>query len=243
MTQLVEAGMRWVVDGEGGSGISRISGRGAGTVGSVSGVEDEDTRWMGQAVREAARGVGYTSPNPPVGAVIVSGGSVVGRGYHRAAGSPHAEVEAIRDAGAGRCRGATIYVTLEPCSTHGRTPPCCEAIRAAGIARVVYGSTDPNPLHAGAAGAIMRAAEIEVTAGVALPETDPLIEAFTKRVTSGLPWVVAKIGQSLDGRITRPPGESRWLTGLAAREDAHFLRGRSDAIVVGPAPPWPTIRP
>jgi diaminohydroxyphosphoribosylaminopyrimidine deaminase/5-amino-6-(5-phosphoribosylamino)uracil reductase len=193
---------------------------------------------MALALEEARRGVGFTSPNPPVGAVVAAGGEVAGRGFHRSAGEPHAEVEAMRQAGPDRCRGATLYVTLEPCSSEGRTPPCCEAVAAAGVARVVFGSTDPDPRHRGAAVRMLESRGVSVTGGVREAECDALVEAFAKRVTTGLPWVVVKVGQSLDGRITRPPGEGRWLTGQPARDDALMLRGQCDAVVVGAGTVW-----
>jgi diaminohydroxyphosphoribosylaminopyrimidine deaminase/5-amino-6-(5-phosphoribosylamino)uracil reductase len=195
--------------------------------------EDDDNRWMGRALVEAARGVGGTAPNPPVGAVVVKDGEATGKGFHARAGAPHAEVVALQAAGSGGCQGATLYVTLEPCSTHGRTPPCCDAIRAAGIRRVVYATDDPNPEHAGRALAVLGAAGIGVERGVREEEAKDLIRGFAKRVTTGMPWVIAKAGLSLDGKLTRPPGEGQWLTGEAARRDAHFLRLEADAIVVG----------
>ena len=183
------------------------------------------------ALREAEKGAGFTSPNPAVGAAIVSKGRVVARGWHRGAGLPHAEVEAlkkIRHAG-----GAALYVTLEPCSTHGRTPPCTDAIIAAGIARVVIGAIDPNPAHAGRAVKILKQAGIEVTTGVLEQECLELNKAFNKWIVTKMPYVFAKAGMSLDGRIARPPGEGRWITSPAARAHAHKLRARVDAILIG----------
>lgn len=191
---------------------------------------------MHLALEEARRGVGLTSPNPPVGAVIVANEQVIGRGFHRQAGGPHAEVEAIRDAmenHAGLLAGATIYVTLEPCSTHGRTPPCTEAIKAAGITRVVYAATDPNPGHVGKADDILRMAGVEVTSGILEGPCQEIIRPFSKWITTGMPYVIAKAGQSLDGRITRPAGESQWITSDAARAHGRHLRLRADAILVG----------
>jgi diaminohydroxyphosphoribosylaminopyrimidine deaminase/5-amino-6-(5-phosphoribosylamino)uracil reductase len=185
---------------------------------------------MRLALAEGRRGEGLTSPNPCVGAVLVRNEVLISAGWHRQAGGPHAEVDALRDADA---RGATLYVTLEPCSTHGRTPPCVQAIIAAGVARVVWGADDPNPNHAGAARKILTDAGIEVATGVLEEECRELIAPFAKLITTGLPWVIAKAGMSLDGRITRPAGESRWLTGEAARADAMKLRVRCDAIIVG----------
>jgi diaminohydroxyphosphoribosylaminopyrimidine deaminase/5-amino-6-(5-phosphoribosylamino)uracil reductase len=186
---------------------------------------------MRLAIAEALRAEGRTSPNPIVGAAIVRDGRPVALGHHRRAGAPHAEIEAIR-----RCpdpAGATLYVTLEPCSTRGRTPPCTEAILAARFARVVFGATDPNPAHAGRAAGILRAAGIEVAAGVLGPECRDLNPGFNKWIVTGLPHVTAKAAFTLDGRIARPPGESRWISSPASRRDAHALRARVDAILVG----------
>lgn len=191
---------------------------------------------MHLALDQAQRGVGLTSPNPPVGAVIVAQGRVIGQGYHRKAGGPHAEVEAIRDAQQSNPKllaGSTIYVTLEPCSTHGRTPPCTEAVKAAGMRRVVYGASDPNPAHAGRCDDIFFRSRIEVTAGVLEAECRALIRPFAKWITTRVPYVIAKAGQSLDGRITRPAGEGQWITNDAARAHGRRLRARVDAIIVG----------
>jgi len=195
-----------------------------------------DQRWMHLALDQAQRGVGLTSPNPPVGAVIVAQGKVIGQGFHRKAGEAHAEVEAIRDAQRSNPKllpGSTLYVTLEPCCTHGRTPPCTEAVKAAGIKRVVYGAHDPNPKHLKQAHDILLLAGIEVTAGVLEAECKALIRHFSKWITTGTPYVIAKAGQSLDGRITRPAGESQWITSDAARAHGRRLRMRVDAIIVG----------
>lgn len=191
---------------------------------------------MREAIRLARRGTGVTSPNPPVGAVIVRDGAIIGRGWHRGAGHPHAEIEAMRDAsrrGHDPLAGCTMYVTLEPCSSHGRTPPCVEAVMAAGFRRVVWGTDDPDPRHSGRAAAILQGAGIEIATGIAEDECRELIRPFAKRVRTGLPWVIAKAGMTLDGRITRPGGEGRWITGEAARADAMKLRARCDAIVAG----------
>lgn len=197
---------------------------------------DSDSAWMRRALEQARLGIGLTSPNPAVGAVIVADGDIIGQGWHRKAGQAHAEVEAIRDAQARhpqRLAGATIYVTLEPCSTHGRTGPCTAAIQAAGLRRVVWGARDPNPSHAGRAAEVLTAAGLEVASGVLEAECDELIRPFAKWVTTGLPYVLAKAGQSLDGRITRPPGEGPWITSEAARAHGRRLRARVDAILVG----------
>lgn len=189
---------------------------------------------MRLALREARRGVGLTSPNPPVGAVIVRGGQVIGRGWHRRAGLPHAEVEAIRSAGGpAAVRGADVYVTLEPCSTTGRTPPCVEALREAAPARVLWAMDDPNPSHAGRAASLLREAGIGCERGLLATEVSALLAPWRKFITTGLPWVVAKAGVSLDGKITRPPGEDRWITSVAARADAMRLRRACDAVLIG----------
>jgi len=196
-----------------------------------------DEEWMGLALEEARRGIGLTSPNPNVGAVVVKNGVLLGKGWHRRAGGPHAEVEALRAAeaahGAAAVRGATVYVTLEPCSTSGRTPACTGGLIGAGVGRVVWGADDPNPRHAGRAGEVLGAEGIEVTRGVLAEACGEVIAAFAKFITTGLPWVVAKAGISLDGKLTRPSGEGQWLTSEESRADAMQLRVRADAIVVG----------
>jgi diaminohydroxyphosphoribosylaminopyrimidine deaminase/5-amino-6-(5-phosphoribosylamino)uracil reductase len=190
--------------------------------------------FMREALDEAARGAGHTSPNPAVGAVIVRDGRILARGWHRQAGLPHAEIEAIRALeNPELARGATLYVTLEPCSTHGRTPPCCEAIIRHGFSKVVIGAVDPNPLHAGRGVDLLRAAGIEVKAGVLAAECAALNRAFNRWIATRRPWVVAKAGLSLDGRLTRPPGEGQWLTSGASREAAMRLRAQADAILIG----------
>lgn len=194
---------------------------------------------MRLALTEAARGIGRTSPNPPVGAAVIRGDQVLGRGWHQAAGLPHAEREAlaaaVRTHGAGAARGSTVFVTLEPCSTHGRTPPCTDALVEAGVARVVYGVADPNPLHHGRADALLRAAGIEVCGGILAAECGRLIRPFAKATRTGLPWVIAKVAMSLDGRLTRPPGEGQWLTGEAARAEVQRLRSQVDAVATSGA--------
>ncbi len=189
---------------------------------------------MRTALQEARKGYGATSPNPAVGCVIVSEGRIIARGWHRRAGQPHAEIAALHALpDLKMAKGATLYVTLEPCCTHGRTPPCTEAILAAGIQRVVVGATDPNPAHAGHGLEMLRGRGVQVSEGVLQKECAYLNRAFFKWITTGRPWVVAKAGLSLDGRLTRPPGEGQWLTGPAARRDAHRLRAAADAIMVG----------
>lgn len=192
----------------------------------------EDARYMRMALRLGRRGLGRTSPNPPVGAVVVRQGAVVGRGYHRKAGLAHGEAAALLDAGA-RARGATLYVTLEPCAHHGRTPPCTDAVIAAGIRRVVIGTRDPNPRVPGDGTARLRTAGIAVTSDVLQAECDALIAPFRKHVTTGLPWVTVKLAASLDGRIATSTGDSRWITGEDSRRFVHRLRAEHDAILVG----------
>jgi len=193
-----------------------------------------DEKHMHAALLEARCGLGQTSPNPAVGAVIVRGGKVIARGFHRRAGMPHAEIEAIRALEKPElARGATIYVTLEPCSTHGRTPPCVEAIVRAGFRRVVIGAIDPNPAHAGRGVDLLKAAGIAVKAGILEAECRELNAAFNHWIVTKMPLVIAKAGMSLDGRLTRPPGEGQWLTSAAARADAQKLRAQVDAILIG----------
>lgn len=187
------------------------------------------------ALLEARKGVGKTAPNPPVGAVIVKNGELLGSGWHRKAGTPHAEVDAIRAAtathGASAINGATAYITLEPCSTVGRTPACTSGLIDAGISRVVYACQDPNPHHAGAADEILRQAGIEVVSGVLREPCEIIMRPFFKVQRTGLPWVIWKCAMSLDGKITRPAGEGQWLSGEASRGDVQKLRSEVDAIL------------
>jgi diaminohydroxyphosphoribosylaminopyrimidine deaminase/5-amino-6-(5-phosphoribosylamino)uracil reductase len=194
-----------------------------------------DTQFMRLALRLARRGYGTTSPNPMAGAVLVEGGRIIGRGWHRRAGLPHAEIEALRDAQK-RChypRGATLYVTLEPCCTHGRTPPCTVAIIGAGIKRVVIGATDPNPKHAGKGFKILQQAGIEVVHGVLSDECAKLNDAFDHWIVHRTPFVTVKAAMTLDGKIATASGESKWITGEKARAHGMQLRQGSDAILVG----------
>ena len=194
-----------------------------------------ESHYMRLALHLARRGYGATSPNPMVGAVLVKGDRIIGRGWHHRAGEPHAEIEALRQAQAHghKVKGATLYVTLEPCSTHGRTPPCTEAIRAAGIKRVVAGAIDPNPQHSGRAFGILKRAGIEVVHGVLAEECARLNEAFNHWIVRRTPLVTVKAGMTLDGKIATASGESRWITGEAARAYGMKLRQGSDAILVG----------
>jgi len=190
---------------------------------------------MRQALRFARRGYGATSPNPMVGAVLVKKGRVIGRGWHRRAGGLHAEIEALQDAERnGRSpAGATLYVTLEPCSTHGRTPPCTGAIKSAGIRRVVVAAMDPNPRHAGRGFRILRRSGVQVVTGVLADEAVRLNEAFNHWITRRTPFVTVKAAMTLDGRIATAAGESKWITGEVARRHAMTLRQGADAILVG----------
>jgi diaminohydroxyphosphoribosylaminopyrimidine deaminase/5-amino-6-(5-phosphoribosylamino)uracil reductase len=194
-----------------------------------------DLSFMRLALRLARRGHGLTSPNPLVGALLVKRGRIIGQGWHRRAGGLHAEIAALRDAA--RCghdaHGATLYVTLEPCSTHGRTPPCTDAIIAAGIARVVVAATDPNPAHAGRGFRILKRAGIEVVTGVLAEEATRLNETFNHWIVHRTPFVTVKAAMTLDGKIATAAGESKWITGAAARVEGMKLRQGADAILVG----------
>jgi len=193
----------------------------------------EHQRFMEIALTEARRGLGLTSPNPAVGAILVIGKKVVAKGYHRRAGGPHAEIECFRSFGAKVPKQATMYVTLEPCSTAGRTPPCTDAIVAAGVAKIVFGAFDPNPKQEGRACALLRQSGLAVETGILAEECSLLNEAYNKWVRTGQPFVIAKCGMSLDGRLTRAPHEPHWLTSPASRQHTHKLRARVDAILVG----------
>jgi diaminohydroxyphosphoribosylaminopyrimidine deaminase/5-amino-6-(5-phosphoribosylamino)uracil reductase len=193
---------------------------------------NRDLVMMARALRLAVRGRYTCMPNPAVGCVIVQGDNVVGKGWHQRAGAPHAEVNALHEAGE-LARGATVYVTLEPCSHYGRTPPCADALIEAGVARVVYGMTDPNPQVAGNGLAKLRRAGIAVDGPVLGVEVQQLNRGFMKRQQQGLPWVTVKLAMSLDGRTAMGSGESQWITGAAARQDVQRLRAESCAIVTG----------
>src|SRR5437764_1750702 len=194
-----------------------------------------EERFMRVALGLARQGYGMTSPNPMVGAVLVKGGKIIGRGWHRRAGEPHAEIEALRDAErrGHNVRGATLYVTLEPCSTYGRTPPCTEAIGGAGIRKVVAGATDPNPRHAGAGFERLRRAGVQVTTGVLEQECNSLNEAFNHWIVQRTPLVTVKAAMTMDGKIATAAGESKWITGEEARAYGMRLRQGADAILVG----------
>jgi diaminohydroxyphosphoribosylaminopyrimidine deaminase/5-amino-6-(5-phosphoribosylamino)uracil reductase len=190
----------------------------------------DDERWMEVALESGARGT--PSPNPHVGACVVRDGRVVGRGHHERAGEDHAEVAALREAGS-NARGAALYVTLEPCNHEGRTPPCTDAILAAGIARVVIGCRDPNPHVAGGGIEKLVGGGLRVEVGCREAEARKLIAPWSKFVTTGLPYVTLKLGLSLDGRIASRTGSSKWVTGPEARARVHLLRANHDAIVIG----------
>lgn len=188
--------------------------------------------FMGLAIDLAKRALGRTSPNPAVGAVVVRDGAVVGRGHTMPPGGPHAEIVALREAGE-LARGADLFVTLEPCSHWGRTPPCTDTILAAGIRRVYAAMLDPHPEVNGSGIARLKAGGVEVLVGMRSVEAARLIEGFLKRVRAGLPFVTVKYAMTLDGRIATRTGHSRWVTGPEARRDVHRLRDRSDAILIG----------
>lgn len=187
---------------------------------------------MRLAIKEARKGLGRTSPNPCVGAVVVREGLLIAKGYHKQAGTPHAEINALKAAGE-KARGATLYVTLEPCNHTGRTPPCTEAILSSGIKRVVVGMPDPNPHVAGGGAGFLGSRGVSVDVGVLEGECRAINHPFIKHVRTGLPWVIMKAGVTLDGRIAPAPGKAVWLTGEKSRRYAHRLRDRSDAILVG----------
>lgn len=192
----------------------------------------DDASYMARALRLAERGLLTTAPNPRVGCVLLNKGVVVGEGWHEVAGQPHAEINALQQAGS-QAAGATAYVTLEPCCHQGRTPPCTDALMAAGVTRVVAAMEDPNPQVAGKGLAALRAAGIDATAGVLAAAAEQLNAGFVMRMRQGRPWVRCKLAMSLDGRTAMASGESQWITGAAARADVQQLRARSDAIMTG----------
>lgn len=187
---------------------------------------------MRSALALAARALGRSSPNPAVGCLIVREGRVLGRGWTQPGGRPHAETVALAQAGAA-ARGATAYITLEPCAHHGKTPPCTDALAASGVARVVIPLIDPDPRVSGRGVAALAAAGVTVVRGCLEREAEEANRGFLKRVREGRPWVALKLAQSLDGRIATSSGESRWITGPAARREVHLERARSDAVLIG----------
>ncbi|HRD48999.1 MAG TPA: bifunctional diaminohydroxyphosphoribosylaminopyrimidine deaminase/5-amino-6-(5-phosphoribosylamino)uracil reductase RibD [Candidatus Contendobacter sp.] len=191
-----------------------------------------DYRFMARALTLARRGLYGTDPNPRVGCVLVREGEIIGEGWHQRAGEPHAEVNALNAAGA-LAHGATVYVTLEPCCHHGRTPPCTDALLKAGISRLVAAMPDPNPQVAGRGLAILRDAGVTVDCGLLEAEAQALNPGFIQRMTTNRPFVRIKLAMSLDGRTALASGESQWLTGEAARQDVQQLRARSSAIMTG----------
>ncbi|MBC8206817.1 MAG: bifunctional diaminohydroxyphosphoribosylaminopyrimidine deaminase/5-amino-6-(5-phosphoribosylamino)uracil reductase RibD [Kiritimatiellales bacterium] len=197
---------------------------------------DKHVPFMQRALELARRGEGMTCPNPPVGAVLVQNGKIIAEGFHKKAGSPHAEVNCLRQVDgqtSKRLSSAILYVSLEPCSTTGRTPPCTDLILERDIRRVVIGCKDPNPAHAGRGIRKLRRAGVEVITGVCRKEAEALIAPFAKRMLIGLPYVTLKLGVTLDGRIADSSGKSQWITGPAARKKVQELRRAADAIMVG----------
>jgi len=192
----------------------------------------DDQRYIRLALRLARRGLGMASPNPCVGAVVVRNGIILGQGYHRRPGEDHAEVLALRQAGR-KARGSTLYVNLEPCCFQGRTPPCTEEILRRGVARVVCAQEDPNPRVSGRGLARLRSAGVDVSSGVMEQQARELNEAYDKHISTGWPFLVVKIAQTLDGRIATRDGDSRWITSYPARRLTHRLRSQLDAVLVG----------
>ncbi|NWG70036.1 MAG: bifunctional diaminohydroxyphosphoribosylaminopyrimidine deaminase/5-amino-6-(5-phosphoribosylamino)uracil reductase RibD [Parvularculaceae bacterium] len=203
----------------------------ASLIANRSAAVDPDVNFMSRALELARLGLGRTAPNPMVGCVIVKSGQIVGEGWHKGAGRPHAEPEALAEAGA-RARGARAYVTLEPCNHHGRTPPCTEALLKAGVSEVVYAVADTHALAAGGA-TRLQSAGVKVRAGVLETEARELNRAWFHSLAIRRPYVIAKAAMSLDGRIATATGQSKWITGALAREKGHELRRMADAIIVG----------
>ena len=191
-----------------------------------------DHQYMAEAIRLAWRGLYTTHPNPRVGCVLVKEGQIVGRGWHQIAGEGHAEVNALREAGAA-AQGATAYVSLEPCSHHGKTPPCAEALIRAGVAKVISAMEDPNPQVSGRGHQLLENAGIQAACGLMQAQAELINPGFNKRMRTGLPWVVVKSAMSMDGRTAMASGESQWITGPAARADVQRLRARVEAIITG----------
>ncbi|MGK7731797.1 bifunctional diaminohydroxyphosphoribosylaminopyrimidine deaminase/5-amino-6-(5-phosphoribosylamino)uracil reductase RibD, partial [Acinetobacter baumannii] len=192
----------------------------------------QDQYWMQQAIELAKRGLYSTKPNPNVGCVIVKDDQLIGEGFHPKAGQPHAEVFALRQAGE-QAQGATAYVTLEPCAHYGRTPPCAEALVKAQVKKVVVACPDPNPLVAGKGVQILKNAGIEVEIGICEDLAAKLNQGFLKAMSTGMPYVRLKVASSLDGRTAMASGESKWITGSAARQDVQHWRAISGAVITG----------
>lgn len=192
----------------------------------------QDEKYMAKALHLAKKGVRAVSPNPMVGAVIVKGNEIVGRGWHERFGGPHAEISALKEAGT-KARGSSLYVSLEPCSTEGKTPPCVKAILDSGIRKVYIGALDPNPLHHGKSIALLRNAGVETCQGIRERDAEEFYEPFAKHVRTGLPFVAIKLATTLDGKIATRTGDSKWVTGMQARREVHRLRNMCDAIMVG----------
>jgi len=195
-------------------------------------VADIDSNYMRMALWEAKKGLGRTSPNPCVGALVVKNGKIVGKGYHKKAGTPHAEIHALRDAGR-KAKGATLYVTLEPCNHTGRTPPCTEAILKAGIDQVVIGMKDPNPRVAGGGANYLAGQGLSVISGVLEQDCREINLSFIKHSATGMPWVILKAGMSIDGRIAELPGMTTMITGKQSLARVHAIRNQVDAILIG----------
>lgn len=191
-----------------------------------------DEHYMAQALKLAEKGLGLTSPNPTVGAVIVKNGQVIGRGYHKKAGTYHAEINALQNCQTSP-KGAALYVTLEPCSTYGKTPPCTEVIRQAGIKKVIIGTLDPNPLHYQKSLAFFKKHHIGCLNGILEKECRELNKAFNKYIAEDLPYVTVKAALSLDGKIATKTNDSKWITGRTSRQYVHKLRSQVDAVLVG----------
>jgi diaminohydroxyphosphoribosylaminopyrimidine deaminase/5-amino-6-(5-phosphoribosylamino)uracil reductase len=191
-----------------------------------------DKRYMSLAIELAKKAEGRTSPNPLVGAVVVKGGRIIGKGYHEKCGLPHAEANAIKTAGA-KARGSTLYVTMEPCDHYGRTPPCTDAIIKSGIKRVVMGMMDPNPITDGRGIKKLKKHKIDTKVGVLEEEARAINKPFIKFITKKLPFVRVKLAESIDGKIATKTGDSKWITGEESRRYVHRLRGRADAVMVG----------
>jgi len=195
-------------------------------------MKKDHTYYMGLALQLALRAKAKTSPNPLVGALVVKDGRIVGRGYHQQAGSPHAEIIALDEAGKS-AKGGSLYVTLEPCTHFGRTPPCVDRIVKCGVRKVIVGMLDPNPLNNGRGIQILRQHKINVKVGFLQDRLKRINEAFIKYITKKMPFVTVKVGQSLDGKIATKTGDSKWITSDKSRSYAHRIRGNYDAIMVG----------